>query len=456
MKNKYIKTFESFNEVNSNEAINLKLTKELSKDWDKTQLDNIFGKNIYRLYYDLESGKQITPTKKDPKLKFDVKQNEKLKKDINNILNTYGYEVLDFNNNEAVNKKTNQKIKISKILEKLDLEFFKRYALFLDSFKRSVSSNKKLYAMVSRHPHDISTMGSYDKTSSCADISDFKTKKQIENERDSEGYEIILSALENGSVIIYLIEEGDWNKQRPIARYLLGKLCGYTQSPPTYIYGDFNQTFANFIESWVDSYNINVLNKQPIDYNNETFFNQDSKTLINILEKNKPEYSAPIYSTHFNNKEVDNNYSTLLRGLIKYNRYDVLYNYINLIGTDMFLSFSNNTYGDEIYKKFPNNIKNLFKKSYNELYNHLIELYNGYNGNIEKTGIIKIFMNSGMDKEEAIYNFLIVIKLHDKLQEFNGMARFNKIFNNEEYNKINALKSKVDNILKEYYSNILF
>jgi hypothetical protein len=427
-----------------NEAINLNLSKELSKDWDKDKLDNIFGKNIYRLYYDLDTGKQIFPTKKDPKLKFDVQQNEKLKNDIDNLITNYQYNISDFNSNEAINKKTNQKIRLSKILDKLDKELFERYTLFLDSLKRSVSSDKKLYAMVSRHPHDISTMGTYEKTSSCADISHLKTKKQVERESGGEGVQIILDALDEGSTIIYLIEEGDWNKQHPIARYLLGTLCGLEETPPTWMYGDFNQKFANFIESWISSYNINVHNKKTYD---ETIFKQDVSELLKLLEQNEPQgYKM---RTGIFDVSVGSNFSFLLRGLIKYKRYDVLYEYIKLISPDTFLSFSNSVYGDNIYKNLPDNIKNLFKVSYKDFFDDLNELYNGYIGNLEKSPIIKLFIEGGMDKEKAVGNLIEIYKLIDKFKSINKMNRFNKLFNNEVYNKINALKPTFNKIFKE-------
>ena len=424
------------------EAINLNLSKELSRGWDASKLDDIFGKNIYRLYYDLDSGKQITPTRKEPKLKFDVPKTDRLKNDIINLISGYEYELLDFEKNIALNKKNNQKINLSKILNRLDLDLSKKYAQFLNLNSKDVSSNKKLYAMISRHPHDISTMGTYEKTSSCANISHLNTKKGVERESGGEGVQKILSALEAGSVIIYLIHEGDWNKQEPIARYLLGALCGLEVPPPNSMYGDWNQKFANFIEEWVKSYNINVHGEKELIGDDDVIFNQNINDLLELIESWEPSNFDYL---------VNKNYSHLLRGLIKYKRYDVLYEYIKQKNSKSinFFTLSSKIYGDTIYKNFPDNVKKLFKKDYSKLYKDLNELYNASIGIIDNKTVIGIYAKE-VGIEKAMNMFVTATHLFDKVENFFNNSRYNKLFNPEDYNKLNTLKPK----LKKMFTDI--
>ena len=426
------------------EAINLNLTKELSKDWKKQRLNDIFGENIYRIYYDLDTGKQITPTKKNPKLNFDVPITDKLKTQIIKLIGNHNFEVLNFENNEAINKTNNQKSKLSKVLNWLDKDLFNKYTLFLDSSNRNISSDKKLFAMVSRHPHDISTMGSYDKTQSCADMKDYTKKKDIVY---GEGTAIILQAIKDGDIIMYLIEDGDWNKQRPIARYLMGDLCGYEVDAPTWMYGDFNQKFANFIEDWVATYNVNVHNQQGF-IEDDKVFEMSVYGIVNIIRSVEPSSG--------NIKARNNRYSFLLRGLITNKRYDVLYEYIKIIGSNRFFNLSSNVYGDDIYKNLPENIKNLLTTDSTELFKYLDEIIRAYNGETKNIGVIGHFLKD-TSLLEAISMFVQATDIVESLNFYYSKTnqRYNKLFNNDSFNKLNSLKPILKKIMTEIgYANL--
>ena len=105
------------------ESINLNLSKQIrskqlsdkmASEVDKN-LEEIFGKGVYRLYYDLSTGKQITPTRKQPKLRFDVGTTDELKDNIESLLKRFDYTLVDMDKNIAKNNKNGQTIKITKV-----------------------------------------------------------------------------------------------------------------------------------------------------------------------------------------------------------------------------------------------------------------------------------------------------------------------------------------------------
>ena len=157
------------------ESINLNLSKQLRGAQLKTkvnkELEGIFGKNIYRLYYDLETGKQITPTNKKPKLNFDIDVVDKLKSDVESLLNKFDFTLIDMDKNVAKNNKNSQNIKITKVLNDTDNIIYKQYTEYLSALSKSVEGDEKLYVVVSRHSHDIADMSSKPDISSCEDLS---------------------------------------------------------------------------------------------------------------------------------------------------------------------------------------------------------------------------------------------------------------------------------------------
>ena len=108
------------------ENINLNLSKQIRSkqmglEIDK-ELEGIFGKNIYRLYYDLSSGKQITPRNKKPKLRFDIDIIDRLRDEVEVILDKFNFTLVDFDKNIAKsNKAHGQKLKKMEVSNMLNI-----------------------------------------------------------------------------------------------------------------------------------------------------------------------------------------------------------------------------------------------------------------------------------------------------------------------------------------------
>tara|TARA_R110002050_G_scaffold34397_5_gene86808 strand:+ start:2578 stop:3864 length:1287 start_codon:yes stop_codon:yes gene_type:complete len=344
-----------------NESISLNLSKQLRNTWDKSKLDDIFGKNVYRLYYNLETGKQITPTRKTPKLKFDVKNIEKLNNDISSMLKKYNYSIVDMDKNIAKNNKSNQNIKISKILNKLDFKLLKNYNSYLDRLNRSNDEGSDLYVVVSRHPHDLASKSAKPRITSCEDLRDMKDLKDDDSNWTSKGQHDgeggagqIRDSILDGDVIFYLIEDGDWNIQDPISRYVVGVLCTDKKiKAPIDMYGSYNIEFSKFIEQWSDTYHEEVNNISKKDLSDIS----DSE----ILEK--------IRSTDINDD--------IYRHVLVEGRYETLKYIIEKMGIDMFVSETKGIYTPKIYKEIDKNLNGFLGKSYKSKYMHIIRALRG-------------------------------------------------------------------------------
>lgn len=126
------------------DELNLNLSKQIRKAQKKTGADSFlettFGKNVYRLYYDLDTGQQITPTNKKPALQNNIEIGDELRTNVDARLKEFGYQVVDFDKNVA--SKNNQQIKITKVLSKLDNGLLNQYTSYLDAMTKSTEGGE--------------------------------------------------------------------------------------------------------------------------------------------------------------------------------------------------------------------------------------------------------------------------------------------------------------------------
>lgn len=397
---------------------------DLAKDIRKYQLkkypnqdknlESIFGKNVYRLYYNIETGQQIFPTRKTPSLKFNTQEpKDKLKNDITKVLKYNGYGLVSMEKNIAQNIKTGQNVKATKVLNNIDNDTLIRYNEFLDSLTRS-TNEQNLFAVISRHPYDISNMGSYENFQSCMDLSDIESIKDTNfgTRYGAEGAGTYAEDMfENEGIIFYLIKENDWNIQAPLARFAEGIYCVSHSS----IYGKTNPKFVNFISQWLNIYYSEIIKTSE-------------KNISNDIE-NKTDYEiVDIYS-----KAEKHEIPDILRNIITNKKYSALK---RIIDKNAYLTHKIvTTLGYEIIKTFPQELKDYITKA-------AMQEYKEYLHNID---IILFVLNSNTEK----------------LKEF-GINIINNLYRNSTYklstNKhdpINSMIKVVKHITPEEYSKIL-
>ena len=361
------------------EATYLNLSKQFRNKQKKGGYDklvaDIFGKGVYRLYYDVKSGKQITPTRHQPKLKFDVNVFRTLESDVETILNKFDYTLVDLDKNIAKNNKNNQTIKISKALANTDLNTAKMYTQYLDALTNEYEGNENLYVVISRHSHDIGNMGEH--AGSCEDLSDVTDiKGTLGSGVPVEGYGSgVHRAIEGGLVIFYLVTEGDWNIQKPIARFLEGHLCDYGNS--YHYYGKYNKDFIEFIREWAAYYNNQYKGTYNVRTDND-LFSKSSEEIRKILDKEYGNYEA----------------KNIFRGLIKHERYDVIYDMLltfdTIVKDDRFIrqpkidyhsevpnmvNTLTELFGVKIFKQLPKKLTDPFFKHINDKLNKQLGAY---------------------------------------------------------------------------------
>jgi hypothetical protein len=347
------------------ESINLNLSKQLRKTQLKTYTDSVleelFGKNVYRLYYDLDTGKQVFPNpKRVTKLKFDVDIVDNLKNKINSLLKKLDYTLVDFEKNLAKNDKTNQQIKISKAINNSDNALEKEYNEFLTSLPKKYEEGEKLLVVISRHSHDIGSMSAKPNITSCENISSYTDISQL-NQLDSsvgEGEGIgILNAIDTGKLVFYLIKENDLNIQDPISRFLQGRICEFGNK--FNFYGKYHNNFKNFINGWLRNY-YKKIKKDDVEFEDD-FYSKSSEEIIKVLRNTSKE-------------QGDN----IIRQIISHERYDVLYDMMhsseyNIVNNkavetkilneesiNNLLSWLSSIFGYKIINKLPDKIKKPF------------------------------------------------------------------------------------------------
>ena len=440
--------------LNFNEAIDLGFSKEIrakqKKSKKNAKLDEIFGENIYRLYYDLNTNKQIFPTRKIPKLKLEINIDKNLANDINKFLFKYNYTLIDLDKNLCLNNKNNQKIKITKILKDYDNSLLNDYTAYLDNIVKN-TNEKKLYVVISRHSHDIISMGSHDNFKTCEDLTGTKFFKQTnmytdEPIGDGEGvrsYDMI----KNGDLIFYLIKEGDWNIQEPIGRFASGVYCEQQQYG---YYGDYSEKFKNFVRNWIPKYKKEILNKYDI-LNDDSFFDKDSYVIISAIHNHM---SSKVY--HF-----------LIKGIFDHERYDVIEKLLKGDNVMYYIDTIDEIFGYKYIKNLPTNIKDIiYQKLKDEFVDYSRAIENWYDilfNPCEKTKAYEVSMKlksiNTFTDFNSFYNFFLSSfyckePIMDKLCKIAEPIKYDQI--NNKLSKINSLTynekfQKLNTKLKEIY-----
>lgn len=429
------------------EALNLNLGKELTKYQNKQpitqELDKIFGKGVYRLYYDLRSGKQIFPTIKSIKtnLKFDLTFTNKLKSNIEQLLKSKNYELVDFNKNIAKNIQNNQQIKITKILNELDNDYLKNYNLYLDSISKGLTENQNIYVVISRHAYDIGGMSTDREWSSCEDLGQITNIKQMGNFRNGEESEYdgdgvrVGDMIRSGSLIFYSIKEGDWNIKHPLSRFSHGVYC--TGEAGTQ-YGKTVAGFTDFIREWVLKWETEFFGK----YNNSNNVDTSIQTLK--LPELDNYYYAKQYERFVTKPEF-------FRLLFKYKREDFFNSHLNKKNYSL--------YDIELLATLTSYFGKTFLEYFTpELKNTVLRVLGSYLDNV------KTVQYNFLNRENVLYPNLK--KFVDNLKKHNGLENMNltsvatsTVLPQSYYDEINGIssyknffytffgKSVIDNIL---------
>jgi len=422
--------------VNLNERINLNLSKQIrlyqtKKGADK-QLADVFGENVYRLYYDLDTGKQIYPTRKQPKLDMDIFPKNELENELSSLLSKLGYTILSFEDNVAINDKTKQKIKISKAISDYDVSLLKKYALYLDANIKGYKGDEKLYCVVSRHAHDIAGMSAHDNLSSCEDLRDYTDIKQTNIIKGADyaigdGHGLRINGMINeGYVIFYLIKDGDWNIQNPVARFASGIYCENGEG----YYGNANDKFKNFVRTWLPKFNVEKMGRGTLMDDN--FY--------------KTELKYELYKTLRHNYNTESGFNKVLYGIIKNNRYDVIQEYVDVNGMDeigrlvygTLKSFGANYYKTMLDEKIKKIFDIWINKTLGDIIHRINRTYDAVFNYDKISTYNKMFMNKKVALDDDTIDYLILYLENIKNQYF-GFNTFN-IANNLELNLAESLK----------------
>ena len=463
------------------ESINLNLSKQLRKkqlkDGNDEELEKLFGKNVYRLYYDLESGNQIFPqANRDTNIKFDVPIVDKLKNSIESVLNNLDFSLVDFEKNIAKNNKTNQQIKISKVINDTDAELQKQYNEYLGALTKKHTGNEKLLVVISRHSHDIGSMSAKPQISSCEDIRDYTDIRQLASAGDGvgEGYGMgIIGAIEGGDLVFYLIKENDLNIQDPISRFLEGRICEFGNS--SHFYGKYDNNFKNFINNWLRPYRkLKGLGDNEFE---DDFYSRDLSYIVGHIP-------SPITdrSSQSNN---------ILKALISNKRYDVIYDLMcdskftppdenkGSVETRVFdeekvgpmLRSLSAIYGYKMFNIFPDNLKNVFfneiKTTINKRLGRISGLYKIIFLDFDKTDLVKK-IKANPEHKEIFQSYLNKHKLkYDDTNTAESFVKYGvpygdlaKFVDADLYNKLNQYHVKFKQIpnisekITNYYDKV--
>jgi hypothetical protein len=408
-----------------------------------TILDELFGKGVFRLYYDLDSGNQVRAGKTTNNLP--VEKVATLRDDINDTLSKFGYSVVSIEDNRAKNDK-GQTGKLTKILNRVDKLLFDKYTSYL-SVKNNTSnsdSDNRLCVVISRHSHDIADMGDKPRISSCADMSEL-TAMDLDNYFDDDrgldsggGQHDVVDAIRNGDIIFYLIKEGDWSIKDPISRFLGGRLCEFSNNHN--FYGDFNESFAEFINSWLTKYG-NRLNKTNSRTTTDLSGIDFSEVSLEELTYDDLISSSNPYTTNI-----------VLSKLFKFDRFDIIEQLLTGSNGDLTMNHIDRFLGSEYHKALPKDIQNIIsskvlKESLNEDMRLLGFLYRVLkNPNSLVPAIESGFMDLIMRELEKARECWGRWQSHNKeLKWKNLMQRFNR----DEFDKAMKLTSYISKLLEE-------
>jgi hypothetical protein len=420
------------------ESIKLQLSKDLRKIWDNTKLDDIFGKNVYRLYYKLDTGEQIQPTRKRPNIKMDIPKVTDFKKSVEDYLNNYDFDVVDLDKNIAKNNRTNQNIKITKILNKISPALNRKYKTYFDLVNNNDSGGKSgdLYVVVSRHPHDLASKSAKPRLSSCEDLRDYNglsdnlkkltTKRQVSNIHPGEGGVVpTMYAILDNWLIFYLIDDGDWNIEDPHARLLGDVFCGPDDLIASDSYGDVTGNavdktdFHEFKYNWVNEFSKKYTNKGE----NKGWSEWDDNKIVTYINNKSNSYTYNKFTTD------------LIMSLTNENKH-----LLDRVLSERLLKFiDDGIYGDKVLKELPI-IKDKIKAEFNDTKNSILGMYNRFvnmdfnamEPNIPADEYKKIAYSSIWGNVVKYSNELVLMwGYKETLKKFVSDKEFNELFENE-------------------------
>lgn len=197
-------------------------------------------------------------------------------------------------------------------------------------------------------------MGSHANFKTCEDLSDLTDIKQTDMTIDDDYYadgngQRAVSMIKDGSVIFYLIKEGDWNLKDPLGRFAEGVYC---ENDNAY-YGYYSHKFKNFVKRWIFDFDLKFRKTSGLVDKN-TFWQQPVDKLVDAFNR------------VITNREPVNkmNGDEFVRGLIEHKCFDVIIPAFNKRHTDYresaMLTFVNivvKTLSTKIFNIFPEDVK---------------------------------------------------------------------------------------------------
>jgi hypothetical protein len=270
-----------------NESITISDAKRFTKLWKNSKMNeylNTWFKSSYRIYIPLETNIDIKA----------LNYNKELETEIENILNTLGYEIETYIGNLCKKIGTSKNfVKITKVLQKINPNIVEEYNNELIDF--GISNNYMV--VISRHPIDIAGMSTDRGWTSCMDLN----KKALQKE-------YIAADVVGGTIISYLIKNDDANIQNPISRLLLKPFVDDNKNSwlfPEKVYGTPNKFFEITIENWLkDMQGVPPVGAYKIKGNlyadtgsEKRIFNNDTEKILYYLY----EYNISNYKINLDN-----------------------------------------------------------------------------------------------------------------------------------------------------------
>ncbi|AVH85060.1 hypothetical protein RsoM2USA_132 [Ralstonia phage RsoM2USA] len=229
-----MKTFKQF--LNTlMEALPLSTARDYSKNWDKERYADIFRRftsdpKAYRIVLDLDT------KSKAPKVKVPTVIDREVKKQ--------GYEVEDYVSGIASKDDGKRKIKIGKLLaDNPDAQ-----KLFANDPQRQASKDAGYKIVISRHPYDIAGMSTNRGWTSCMNLMGIN------------GH-YVMSDVEGGTIIAYLVRGNDLNIKNPTGRILIkpffnvDKPDEFILQRESQVYGTNVNGFTQKVDEWLNEVN---------------------------------------------------------------------------------------------------------------------------------------------------------------------------------------------------------
>jgi hypothetical protein len=228
---KYVKSRKDF----LGEALSLSTAKKYRKGWDENQWKSLFQEwtddpRAYRIYLPFVA----------PKVDAGAPPQ------IDNFLDSIGWNVDDYRLGLAKEKSTGRAMKIGKLINKYgDRETLK---IFTEDPGRLKPREWEI--VISRHPYDLAGMSTDRGWTSCMQL-DVANKGEVFIPRD----------IKAGTIIAYLIRKGDRNINNPSARVLIKPYQSIEDPSETVlvadrtIYGQFIPGFLDAVQDWLDEVN---------------------------------------------------------------------------------------------------------------------------------------------------------------------------------------------------------